>query len=245
MPAPDASAAAAEVFVTTRWTRVVAARGGSAEAQQALSDLCAAYYAPVVTFLRAEGRDEDAARELAHAFFAGVLERQSLGGAEPGRGRFRSYLLGALKHFLSRQRDRAQTAKRGGGVTPESLDAADTGTGPPAPAVAPANDAVFDRQWALTLMERALTALEREFAEAGRPEHFAAFKPWLVADAPTKSQEETARALGMNEGAVKVAVHRLRRRLRELIKSEIAQTVDGAARVDEEFRYLIDVLARG
>ncbi len=247
MSAPDAKSAAAGVFVTTRWTRVVAARGGSAEARQALSDLCAAYYAPVVTFLRAEGRDEDAARELAHAFFAGVLERQSLGGAEPGRGRFRSYLLGALKHFLSRHRDRAQTAKRGGGVTPESLDAANTETtpGPPPPSSAPVDDAVFDRQWALTLMDRALTALEHEFAEAGRPEHFAALKPWLVADAPTRTQEDAARALGMNEGAVKVAVHRLRRRLREAIKAEITQTVDGTARVDEEFRYLIDVLARG
>jgi RNA polymerase sigma factor (sigma-70 family) len=247
-PAPGTSTTlppSARAFRTTRWTRVLAARGDSAEAKSALSDLCAAYYAPVVAFLRAEGREEDAARELAHEFFARVLERQSLGGADPARGRFRSYLLGALKHFLGDQRDRALTAKRGGGAAHEPL-AAGTDTSPgldvPDPK-APAAEREFDRKWALTVLDRALAALAQEHAVAGESAKFDALKPWLTGDTEKLSQAQVAAQLKMNEGAVKVAVHRLRRRFRELVKAEIAQTVGDPAQVPAEMQSLLAALA--
>lgn len=232
-------------FRTTRWTQVVAARGESVTAKTALSDLCAAYYAPVVAFLRAEGRAEDAARELAHEFFARVLACQSLAGADPARGRFRSYLLGALKHFLGDQRARAAAAKRGGGIIPVPL-APGTDTSPgfeiPDAAAAP-SDLIFDRQWALTLLDRSLLALGVEFVTADERAQFEALKPWLTGE-PATPQSTVAAQLGLNENAVKVAIHRLRRRFRELVKSEIAQTVADAAEQRAELEHLIRVLAR-
>ncbi len=231
-------------FRTTRWTQVLASRGDSVAAKTALSDLCAAYYAPVVAFLRAEGRDEDGARELAHAFFARVLERQSLGGADPARGRFRSYLLGALKHFLADARDRAGAAKRGGGESPLPLD---LGTDTSASAEfadvnAPTPDREFDRKWAFTVLDRALIALAAEHADTGERKHFETLKPWLTGETEKISQADAARALSMNEGAVKVAIHRLRKRFRELVKAEIAQTLTDPEQVADELRHLIEVV---
>jgi RNA polymerase sigma-70 factor (ECF subfamily) len=206
--------------------------------------LCAAYYAPVVAFLRAEGRDEDAARELAHAFFAGVLERQSLGGADPARGRFRSYLLGALKHFLADHRDRALTAKRGSGAAHEPLaPGTDTSPGLDVPDTkAPGAEREFDRKWALIVLDRALTLLAKEHAAAGESAKFEALKPWLTGDCEHLSQAEAARTLGTNEAAVKVAVHRLRKRFRETVKAEIAATLNSAGDVEDEFRHLLAAL---
>lgn len=223
---------------------MLASRGDSADARQALSDLCAAYYTPVVAFLRAEGRDEDAARELAHAFFARVLERQSLGGADPARGRFRSYLLGALKHFLADHRDRALTAKRGGGAAHEPLaPGTDTSPGFDVPDTkTPAAEREFDRKWALTVLDRALVALAAEHDDAGEATKFATLKPWLTGDSEQLSQAGAARALSMNEAAVKVAVHRLRKRFREAVKSEIAATLNSAGDVEDEFRHLLAAL---
>src|SRR5882762_6813855 len=138
-------------FATTRWTRVVAARGHSPEAQQALSDLCALNYAPVIRFLRASGHDADEARELTHEFFAHVLEHRSLEGVDPARGRFRSYLLGALKHFTANRRAHDSRLKRGAGLEPMPLeDGADTEHGPvPVALRTETQDALFDREWAL------------------------------------------------------------------------------------------------
>ncbi|GDY19268.1 RNA polymerase subunit sigma-24 [Verrucomicrobiota bacterium] len=231
-------------FRTTRWTQVLAARGESASAKSALSDLCAAYYAPVVAFLRADGREEDAARELAHDFFARVLERSSLGGADPARGRFRSYLLGALKHFLTDHRRRAVAAKRGSGSDPVPLSTGtDTSPGCEIPdSTTPPSDLVFDRQWALTLLDRSLLALATEFASAAERAQFEALKPWLTGE-PGTPQSAVAAQLGLNENAVKVAIHRLRRRFRELVKSEIAQTVADPAEQRAELEHLIRVLA--
>lgn len=231
-------------FAITRWTLVVQARGGDTAARSALSELCSAYYAPVVTFLRADGREEDAAREMAHAFFAGVLEGRSLGGADPGRGRFRSYLLGAVKHFLADQRDRAAAEKRGGRVEAVALDGG-TPSAPgldlPAPA---ADDRAFDRQWALTVIERALRAVGEELADAGKREQFDVLKPWLIGGTETTPQVEAGVRLGMSEAAVKVAIHRLRQRFREVVKKEIADTVPAESDIDDELRYLITVLSR-
>jgi DNA-directed RNA polymerase specialized sigma24 family protein len=226
-------------FAATRWTLVLRAKEDSAEGRAALSDLCAAYYQPVFKFLACEGRAEDAARELAHEFFARVLAGCALAGADRTRGRFRGYLLGALKHFLGDLRDRANAAKRGGGVAPEPLDTT-TGAGLPLPA-AQDDERQFDRQWALTVIARALDITGSELRDAGKAAQFDALKPWLTGDGGL--QADAAAKLGMSEGALKVAIHRLRQRFREAVKAEIAQTVPDAADVDDELRHLIAVLA--
>jgi RNA polymerase sigma factor (sigma-70 family) len=240
-------AAGGEAFGATRWTLVLRAQGGTPEARTALGELCDAYYRPVLRFLRREGRTDDAARELAQEFFARFLARGGIGAANPQRGRFRSYLLGAVKHFLADQRDHAMRVKRGSGVTPESFDAAATHS--PALQVADLSglpdDALFDREWALALMERTLNCVAGELAREGKSEQFAALKPWLAGDAETLPQAEAAQRLGMTESAVKVAIHRLRKRFRERVRAEIAQTVDTSDDIDSELRYLIKVLAHG
>ena len=235
--------ALASHFAATRWTVVARAKGGDTAAKAALSELCAAYYAPVVAFLRSRGGNEDPAREQAHAFFARLLEGGSLGGADPARGRFRSYLLGAVKHFLGDERDRANAEKRGGGLEPVPLDAlaTDSGLGVSVP-VAPETELAFDRQWALTIIARALEVVAAELRDAGKSAHFDALKPWLTGECAALSQADTAGQLGMSEGAVKVAIHRLRQRFREAVKTEIAQTVRDAADVDDELRHLLAVL---
>lgn len=219
-------------FHPTRWTLVLRATGKSDEAAAALSDLCAAYYAPVVAFLRREDRDEDAARELAHSFFERVLA-SGVGRPEPGRGRFRSYLLGALKHFLTNHRAASHTAKRGGGAEHVALipELATVHDPPP--------EEIFDREWAFTLIARALTALEVE-----KPTHFAALKPWLDGGGD-RPQADLAEQLGLSVTAVKVAIHRLRTRFRELIRSEIAATVNDPTEAADELRHLIEIAARG
>jgi RNA polymerase sigma-70 factor (ECF subfamily) len=234
-------------FIETRWTLVLQARGESPAAQSALSELCEAYYAPVLTFIR-QGRQEEAARDLTQEFFARLLAGGGLDSMQPGRGRFRSFLLGAVKHFLADQHDRAQSAKRGGGRTVVSIEAG-SGTNTtaelqiPDPG-APPPDTVFDRQWALTLIERTLNVLAGEFAAAGKQEQFDALKPWLLGEVESLSQADAARRLGMTEGAAKVAIHRLRKRFRDLVKAEIVQTVDDAAQVQHELRYLLEVLSQ-
>ena len=229
-------------FAATRWTLVVQARGGDAAAQSALSELCEAYYAPVVTFLRSEGREEDAARELAHEFFARVLAGGSLRGADPARGRFRSYLLGAVKHFLADLRDKVLAEKRGSGIAPVSMEDTASGFTVPAPEW-PDSERAFDRQWALTIIARALSIVEAELGDAGKSAQFDVLKPWITGESPAHSQSAAAAQLNMSEGAVKVAIHRLRQRFREAVKAEIAQTVPAESDVDDELRHLIAVLS--
>lgn len=224
-------------FNPTRWTLVLRSRGEGDEAKVALSDLCAAYYEPVVSFLRREGRSEDVAREVAHAFFENALTG-GLGAPDPSRGRFRGYLLGALKHFLSKRRDAALAGKRGGGVEHVPLfNENDTAPGLPMPGLSD-DTLAFDREWALTLIARALAALEAEHSH--KPEFFNALKPWLDGGAMA-SQADAALALGMSETAVKVAIHRLRARFRELVRAEIAATVSDPAEVADELRHLIAI----
>jgi RNA polymerase sigma factor (sigma-70 family) len=235
--------AAPVAFVTTRWTRVLQARGDSTEAKAALSDLCAAYYAPVFAFIRRSAPDEDSARDLTQEFFARLLARGGINQVDPQRGRFRSFLLGAVKHFLADMRDHERRLKRGAGQAIDSLPA-ETGTqsgleAPDSKAAAP--DREFDHKWALTLLDRAFAALAQEYEEAGKSAHFDALKPWLTG-AENISQAEVARQLEMNEGAVKVAIHRLRRKLRDVIKNEIGQTVKDRALIDLEMHDLLEAL---
>jgi RNA polymerase sigma factor (sigma-70 family) len=241
---PDASASP---FAPTRWTLILRASGETTEARAALSELCEAYYQPVLRFLCREGRGVDAARELTQEFFVCVLASGGFDHADPERGRFRSYLLGALKHFLADQRKHEQRLKRGGGVAVESLDAtgpdddspglqvADTASLPP--------EAFFDREWALAIIGRAMALLEKEFAASGKTDQFDTLKPWLMGEAPSMSQADAARHLGLSEGAVKVAVHRLRKHFRDAVRAEISQTLRDPSLVDEELRHLIVALS--
>jgi DNA-directed RNA polymerase specialized sigma24 family protein len=231
-------------FRPTRWTRVLAARGQSPEGREALSELCAAYYAPVIAFLRREGRDEDAAREMAHEFFTQLLSGSPLDGADPRRGRFRSYLLGALKHFLANRRMHNSRVKRGAAVVHESTDCLGvtaSGLVVADPTVVPP-ELLFDRAWALRVLDRAFEAMLADNVDPAARREFELLKPWLTGQPADQTQADAARALGLNEGAVRVRIHRLRRRFRDLVKSEIAQTVRDPAEVGDELRHLIAVL---
>lgn len=223
-------------FHTTRWTLVRNSRGDTAEARDALAQLCELYYGPVLAFLRREGRDEDAARELAHGFFSKVLAGDFLGEAASDRGRFRSYLLGSLKHFLAKRRRDESREKRGGDAEHLPLEAEHQIT-------PPATDAFFDREWALAILDRALAALQAEEEEAGKATQFEALKPWLAGSSEPEPQEACAARLGMSSGALKVAIHRLRKRFRELVRGEIAATLDDPADLDQEMRHLVEALA--
>ncbi len=231
-------------FHTTRWTCVLAARGESDTARAALSELCEAYYEPVHTFIR-HMVGTDSARDLTHAFFAGLLERDGLATIERGRGRFRSYLLGAVKHFVFDQRNRSQAEKRGGGTRDLSADEEK----PDSPGLLkwelktpPPPDSLYDREWALAMLRRANDRLANEHSQPDRMRQFEVLKPWLNGDAGCLSQSAAAVELGVSENVIRVAVHRLRKRFRETVRDEIAQTVETEEEISTELNYLIEVL---
>jgi RNA polymerase sigma-70 factor (ECF subfamily) len=240
---PPPQEAPGEDFRTTRWTQVSRAKADSPEGRRALAELCDAYYEPVAAFLRCELRDADAARELTHDFFANMLAGGAIARADQERGRFRSYLLGAVKHFLSHHREAARRLKRGGGVEDISLNETDAGEArsvPDASVLPP--DAAFDRQWALTVVARALDALRRECVAEGRAAFFEQVKPWLTGEAARGDQTALAASGGRNANALKVAVHRLKRRFRQLLKAEVAGTLDDPGLVEAEMRALFAAL---
>ena len=230
-------------FATTRWSMVVhAAREDSPLAREALAGLCRAYWSPLYAYVRRRGHSVHDAQDLTQAFFARVLEQGWIRRADPGKGRFRTFLLTALQRFLSDEWDRARAQKRGGGHPPLPLDALEAGYQSQA-STALSADLLYDRQWALSLLEHTLARLEAEFAQAGRAAEFAALKPFLAADHASISYADIARATGLAEGAARVAVHRLRKRYRERFREEIAQTVGSAAEIDAELRHLLQALA--
>jgi RNA polymerase sigma factor (sigma-70 family) len=235
----------ATVFHTTRWTMVMRAKGEAPEARAALSDLCEAYWTPVYRFLLREGRNDDQSRELTQEFFSRLLAGSNLEKADPDRGRFRSYLLGALKHFLSDQRRAEGRQKRGGDVIIESIESTGNETSPGlsiADPTAEVGDAWFDRHWALAVMERGLDVVQDSFAQSGKSEQFEILKPWLMGDVEAFSQANAAAELGISAGAVKVAIHRMRQKFGEAIRQEIAETVDSEEEIAGELRYLIEAL---
>ena len=234
MTPPEASA-----FHTTRWTRVCLAKADSDEGRGALAELCEAYYEPVVAYLRGALRDADAAREMSHAFFAEILAGGAISGADPLRGRFRFYLLGAVRHFVASKRESDQRLRRGGGVQPVSLDA-ETPEVPQTGHNSPEAD--FDRQWAVTVLARALNVLERECATEGKTELLEHLKPSLLGEAAYGDQNAAAEKLGLSAGAARVAVHRLRQRFRHCVKQEIAGTLKDSAIIEEEMRALLAAL---
>jgi len=233
-----------EEFATTQWSLVIAARPDDASrsrARRALEALCRAYWYPLYAFVRYRGYSADDAQDMVQAFFARVIETDGLAAADPGRGRFRSYLLGAMKHFLANEWHRSRTLKRGGDMIFLDLDALD----PEARyALAPARsvdpDAGFDREWARTIVAHALETLREEMEARGKGELFDQLEASLTGDEPARS--DTADRLGMTAGAVKAAVHRLRRRYGELLRAEIAETVAEPEAVEAEMRHLLSVL---
>ncbi len=227
-------------FRTTRWTQVSRAKADSPKGRRALVELCGAYYEPVAAFLRYELRDTDAARELAHDFFAHMLAGGAVAHADRGRGRFRSYLLGAVKHFLSHHREALRRQKRGGGAQNISLNETEARSMPESRVLSP--DAAFDRQWALTVVARALEALQRESVAEGRGDFFKLVRPWLTGDAERGDQAALAASCGMDANALKVAVHRLKRRFRQLLKAEVAGTLDDPGLIEAEMRSLFAAL---
>ncbi len=240
-PAPESG-----TFHTTRWTMVMRAGGDAPEARAALGELCEAYWTPVFRFLCREGRGEDESRELTQEFFARLLASSGVENAEPDKGRFRSYLLGALKHFLAERKRNAGRQKRGGGAVLESIESGGTETSPGMQIPDPdgmVSDAWFDRGWALAVMDHALTTVQSDLEEAGKGKQFEVLKPWLMGDTENFSQANAAEELGMKVGAVKVAIHRLRKEFRNAVETKIAQTVPHPDEIEEELRYLIEVLS--
>ena len=192
-------------------------------------------------FLQGEGRSEDDSRELTQEFFARLLGGNGIDGAEYGKGRFRSYLLGALKHFLAELRRNAGRQKRGGGVSVESIESSVgemAGTSVPAP-----SDKDFDREWAMELMDRALAKVRQTFVDSGKERQFSVLKPMLIGETADSSQSDAATELGISHGSVRVILHRMRKSFGEAVREEISQTVNEPEEVAAELRYLIEVLS--
>ncbi len=231
-------------FPSTLWTVVLhAGRNDPAEAQSALAQLCRDYWYPLYSFTRRRGHSPHDAQDLTQGFFAHLLEKRALGHVDPQMGRFRTFLLASLKNFLANDRDRAHAVKRGGGQTIFSLDQADAESRfrlEPSHESTPERN--FERQWALTLLDQTLAALRDEYHAAGKGDLFEELKAVLTG--PANAYAEIAVRLGRSEGAIKVAVHRLRRRYREVLRGRIAETV-GDADVDDEMRHLVAALGEG
>jgi RNA polymerase sigma-70 factor (ECF subfamily) len=233
------------IFATTHWTAVLAAgRGSSPQADVALEELCRTYWYPLYAYVRRQGHSREDAEDFTQGFFARLLEKNYLEGISSDKGKFRSFLLVAVKRFLANEWDRANRQKRGGGVRPLSLDLQDAETRyqiTPADHLSP--DKLFDRAWAIVLLERVITRLRDEHGAEGKAGQYETLKPFLMAGKSELPYAQAADALKMTEGAVRVAVHRLRRRYRELLREEIAQTLANPAQADEEMQALFSAFA--
>ncbi len=231
-------------FVTTHWSVVLTAgRSDTTRARDALARLCQTYWYPLYAYVRRRGYSAPDAEDLTQGFFARLLERESLASADPGQGQFRSFLLTAMNHFLIGEWEKARAQKRGGGRELLSLelaaaekrydlDQADDST----------PDKLFDKQWALTLLEKVVGRLEDEYRHEDKAELFVALKETLAGSRESQPYAVLAARLGMTEGAIKVAVHRLRKRYRELLQAEIADTVTSPEEAEEEMRHLFQAL---
>jgi RNA polymerase sigma factor (sigma-70 family) len=231
-------------FTTTHWSAVLqAGQGDSSAASAALEELCRTYWYPLYAFVRRQGHSPEEAEDLTQDFFARLLEKEYVALADPARGKFRSFLLSALKNFLTNEWARSTRQKRGGGCALVSWDRAsaehryEVG---PADRLTP--EKIFERQWALALLERVLGRLEQEQTAAGRRPFFDQVKGWLWGDRPPVGYAELAGQLGMTEAALKVAVHRLRVRYRELLREEIGRTVSTPLEVQQELDDLMAAL---
>jgi RNA polymerase sigma-70 factor (ECF subfamily) len=219
---------------------VCLAKANSEDGRRALADLCDAYYEPVVAYLRSVFRDADAAREMSHAFFADMLAGGRIETADANRGRFRSYLLGAVKHFVAHRHEAARRMKRGGGIEAVSLDDAEAADVPDARLLPP--DAEFDRQWAVTVLARGMEALRAECVAEGRGAFFDSVSGILSGHATHGDQTALAAECGLSFDAFRMAVSRLKKRLRNCVKAEVAGTLEDPAAVQEEMETLFAAL---
>jgi RNA polymerase sigma factor (sigma-70 family) len=231
-------------FATTRWSLVLAAgQRCSPQSSAALATLCENYWYPLYAYVRRRGHDADEAQDFTQAYFARLLEKNDLAAADPGRGRFRAFLLTSLKHFLANEWDRARAEKRGGGRSVLSID---FGTAEERYRAEPSHDLtpekIFERRWALVLLENVLARLHDESAQAGKADSFDRLKGFLTGEQAAVTYGKLAVELNTSEGAVKVAIHRLRRRYRELLRAEIEETVADAQEIDQEIRDLFSAL---
>ncbi len=233
------------LFATTHWSVVLAAADEERpEAAAALNQLCRAYWYPLYAYVRRRGYTPEDAQDLTQDFFALFLSRKSFSLADPSRGRFRSFLLTSLQHFLADEWRRAHRAKRGGGAPELPLDGEAAEARYVAELVETATpEQAYNRHWAMTLIEQALSALRAEYASAGKTGLFEALEEFLWGQEVYGSYPELAERLGMKEGAVRVAVHRLRERYREQLRQVVAQTVSDPGETEEELRYLITVVS--
>lgn len=217
----------------------------SPQSAAALEKLCRAYWYPLYAYIRHGGQSRENAEDLTQAFFARVLEKKFLGSVQQGRGRFRSFLLVALKRFLANDWERAHAQKRGGFHTSISLDTELAERKIQFEIAAPTDppDRAFERRWALTLLEQTMSRLRSEFERAGKKAEFERLKAFLTANRKEVPYATVAQELGMEEGALRVVVHRLRKRYRELFQEEIAHTLAEGESVEEELRYLMTVLS--
>ncbi len=232
-------------FATTHWSLVLKAQQPDGTGyRQALEALCCTYWYPLYTYLRRRGYGTHEAEDYTQGFFAILLEKHRLESADPARGRFRSFLLASLKHFVTNEQERAQAKKRGGDRQMFSLDVADAEHRyalEPVDGLSP--EKLFERSWALTVLRETLVQLRREFVRQDKKDLFEQLKPYLQADENPTAYAEIAATLGMTEGAVRVAVHRLRQRYGQLVRREIAHTVASPDQVDEELQQLLAALA--
>jgi RNA polymerase sigma-70 factor (ECF subfamily) len=232
-------------FGSTRWSMVLAAGGEGPSARAALENLCQTYWSPVRGYIARRVMNSEDANDLTQAFFTELLDRKTLASANPLRGRFRAYLLTALKNFLANQHAFASAQKRGGGHVPVSLDreARDTHQGL-GPVASPAPDQEFDRQWAVSLLDSAISRLASEQAASGKAAQFEALRLFLTGQESERKQKEAAEQLGMTQEAARSYVYRLRKRYRELLRDEVAQTLRSTDEIDNELRDLFAAVSR-
>jgi RNA polymerase sigma-70 factor (ECF subfamily) len=232
-------------IATTQWSQVLAAQEGTgAEARRALESLCQTYWQPLYAFIRHLGSDPDEASDLTQAYFAELLEKDFLAAVDAEKGRFRSFLYTSVRNFLHHQRDRSRALKRGGGTMTLSLDmksAEESYAVQPREEMTPED--VFEHRWAMTLLARAMDRLRGESRMSGGERQFERLRPYLTGGHPKVPYRQAAEALKMSEGAVKVAVHRLRKRFGRCLRSELAETVADPADVDAELRHMLSVLS--
>lgn len=233
-------------FATTHWSVVLnAGQSETTRGRDALAVLCETYWYPLYAYVRRQGHLPHDAEDLTQEFFARLLESESLAGVSPEKGKFRTFLLVALKRFLANEWHRANSQKRGGGSFRVPLQGHTAETRYVSEPIEELTaEKLYERRWALTLLDRVLERLSHEFKIAGKSELFEKLKPYLVVEKGAIPYAEAAIASGLNEGAFKVAVHRLRRRFRELFRDEVAHTVAKSAEIDEEIRHLLDVFGR-
>ena len=238
-------AAAAQQFATTHWSVVLAARGDDpAKADDALAQLCRTYWYPLYAHVRRRGRDHHAAQDLTQEFFTRLLEKKWMKSVAPEKGRFRTFLLAAIDHFLANDCRDARAAKRGGGQTIVPLEETKAGEERFArePAFDGAPERAFDKRWATAVLDQALLRLQQEFSARGKAVHFEDWKIFLTREATAPDCESSGQRLDMSIGAVTVAVHRLRQHFGDLLREAVAHTVSDAGDVDEELRYLFALL---